>query len=206
MASPVTPPPSHETLWQNNLHTLNTALEQISFRGADGTNFSTADGFHLWTVRGLALRAQGRCLHLIGNGASASMSSHFAADIHKNAGIPTQVFTDLALMTAIANDIGYEEVFALPLARSARKGDILLTISSSGNSPNVVRALHVARDLGMFVVTLSAMRPDNASRSLGHLNIYVPAPTYGSAESAHAVILHHWIDLLVAYVSAQNEA
>src|SRR5439155_15434224 len=108
--------------------------------------------------------------YLIGNGASASMASHFAADLAKNAHLHTEVFSDLALITAISNDMGYEHVFAEPLSRRARRGDMLVAISSSGRSPNVLRAVETARRLGLFVVTLSAFAPDNHLRAQGHVN------------------------------------
>ena len=91
------------------------------------------------------------------------------------------------------------EVIALvrpttPLERLARSGDMLIAISSSGNSPNIVRALEVARGLGVAAVTLTGMRADNKARALGDLNFYVPLSRYGWAESAHQVVLHYWFD------------
>lgn len=155
-------------------------------------------GIAQWHDMAAAMRKRRGCLYLVGNGASSSMSSHFAADLNKNARLRTQVFTDAALITAVANDISYERVFAEPLARMGEAGDMLLTISSSGNSPNILAAIKVARQLGMQVVTLSGMKEDNASRTLGDLNIYVPETTYGLVETAHSALLHHWTDLLVA--------
>jgi DNA-binding MurR/RpiR family transcriptional regulator len=122
------------------------------------------------------------------------MASHVAADLAKNAHVHTEVFSDLSLITAIANDLDYEEVFAEPLRRRMAEGDMLIAISSSGESPNVLRAVEEATRLGGLVVTLSAMRPTNHLRTRGALNLYVPADNYGLAESCHAAILHHWID------------
>ena len=124
------------------------------------------------------------------------MASHFAADVAKNAGIRTNVFTDTALMTALANDLCYEEVYAEQLRWNMKAGDMLVAISSSGNSPNIVRAVKTAQSLNGTVVTLSAMGEDNAIRKLGDLNFYVPAQTYGMAETAHAAILHYWMDIV----------
>ena len=135
---------------------------------------------------------------LIGNGASASMASHFAADLAKNARLHTEVFSDLSLVTAIANDMGYENVFSEPLSRRAAAGDLLVAISSSGRSPNVLRAVQVARKLKLAVVTLSGMDEQNPLRAAGDLNFFVPAKTYGLAETCHFSILHHWMDLVAA--------
>jgi D-sedoheptulose 7-phosphate isomerase len=82
----------------------------------------------------------------------------------------------------------------LPLERLGRTGDLLIAISSSGNSPNIVRALEAARRLDVGTVTLSGMAADNRARALGDLNFYVPVRRYGWAESAHQVILHYWFD------------
>ncbi|AMD91146.1 SIS domain-containing protein [Desulfovibrio fairfieldensis] len=191
----------YEQRWQDFMYLLNRTLADVSFRDASGAELDQEEGFAVWTTNGYALKKNGACLYFAGNGASASMSSHFAADINKNADIHTQVFTDLALVTAIGNDIGYSEVYAYPLRRRAIAGDMLVTISSSGNSPNILKVIDAARELNLYVVTLSAMDGENACRQRGHLNVYVPAMTYGMAESAHTAILHYWTDLLVALAS-----
>ena len=138
---------------------------------------------------------------LIGNGASSSMASHIAADLCKNGKVATRCFTDASLLTALANDIGVEEMFAEPLRRQASKGDILVCISSSGKSPNILRAVDVAKEKQLYVVTLSSMSPENPLRKLGNLNAYIPADTYGFAETAHAAILHYWVDCVIDQIT-----
>lgn len=150
-------------------------------------------------LTGAVLAGRGT-IFFCGNGASATMASHAAADLEKNALVRTDVFTDPALITAVANDICFSEVFAEPLRRKMRPGDMLVAVSSSGNSPNVLKACSEARTQGGSVVTLSAMDPGNRLRLAGDLNFYVPAPGYGLAESAHALILHYWIDRTVENV------
>ena len=89
-------------------------------------------------------------------------------------------FNDPALLTATANDLSYDQVFALPIERLARAGDLLITISSSGNSPNIVRALETARSLAVGIGdALREGRPTTASRTLGDLNFYVPLAGMG---------------------------
>ncbi|MGH9329195.1 MAG: SIS domain-containing protein [Vicinamibacterales bacterium] len=151
-------------------------------------------GLARWRDLTMVLRTKRRCIYLIGNGASASMASHFAADLAKNGRIHTEVFSDLSLITAISNDLGYEHVFAEPLRRRARAGDMLVAISSSGRSANILAATQVARERRMNVVTLTAMRKENPLRRAGTLNAWVPATRYGDAESCHAVVLHAWMD------------
>jgi len=148
--------------------------------------------------KALKARQNNAIIFLIGNGASASMASHVAADLGKNGSLRTMVLNDASLLTAVGNDIDFSEVFAEPLRRFGSKQDLLVAISSSGRSPNILNAIKTARAIGMSVVTFSAMDSDNPLRRLGDLNFYVPAGTYGHAESAHAALLHYWIDMHVA--------
>lgn len=150
--------------------------------------------FDLWCDCTDDIRHADRVTYLIGNGASASMASHFAADLAKNADLHTQVFTDLSLLTAVANDMSYDMVFMVPLRRRLKPGDMVVAISSSGNSPNVVKAAEFAVLREATLVTLTAMQPTNALRQLGTLNFWLPAETYGLAETGHAAILHYWMD------------
>jgi D-sedoheptulose 7-phosphate isomerase len=184
------------TPWKTEIDKLSSILYKLSFLGYDGAEYSADEGFRIWQELTIDVRDKKRSIYLIGNGASASMASHFAADLAKNAHLHTEVFSDLSLITAISNDMGYEWVFAEPLRRRAKKGDMLVAISSSGNSKNILSATEVTRKIGLKIITLSAMSPQNPLRSSGHLNIYVPAETYGYAETCHAAILHRWMDML----------
>lgn len=152
--------------------------------------------FERWRTWGRQIREGRKTIYLVGNGASASMASHFSADLAKNGRLHTQVFSDLSLITAISNDLGYEWVFAEPLRRRAEAGDMLVAISSSGASPNVVKAAAVAHELGMQVVTLTAFTDANPLAALGDLNFFIAAGTYGDAETCHSTLLHHWMNLV----------
>jgi D-sedoheptulose 7-phosphate isomerase len=182
--------------WSDHVGELCGHLKALSCRNAEGQETDPEDGLQQWRKLALDLRAHRGTVYLVGNGASASMASHMAADLAKNAQLHTQVFSDLSLITAISNDMGYEHVFSEPLSRRAQAGDMLVAISSSGESRNVLAAVDVANKHGMFVITLSAMKEDNSLRKAGRLNFYVPAPTFGYAESCHAAILHHWMDMV----------
>jgi D-sedoheptulose 7-phosphate isomerase len=133
-------------------------------------------------------------MYFIGNGASACMASHMAADFNKTCGCRATSFNDIALMTAVSNDVSYEECFSIPLSRFAVKKDALITISSSGNSPNIINAIHRAKDIGLSIITFSGMNPNNQSRKLGHFNFWLPANTYGLVEAGHQILLHCWLD------------
>lgn len=187
---------SNSCAWRDHVGMLSALLIKLSFRGPDGGDIGVAEGFRRWRFLAREVRRRRGTIFLVGNGASASMASHLAADLAKNARVHTEVFSDLSLITAISNDMGYVHVFSEPLSRRAKKGDLLVAISSSGCSPNILEAVRVARRCGLNVVTVSAMTGGNPLRKRGTLNVYVPAATYGLAESCHAFILHHWMDLV----------
>lgn len=170
------------------------AVRDLSVTDRDGALLSPSEGFRRWIALTRERHTCARAIYLVGNGASAMLASHFAADACKNGGLSAATFNDPALLTATANDVAFDEVFALPLSRVARAGDLLIAISSSGNSPNIVRAIEAARAAAMAIVTLSARSPDNQARHGGDLNFYVPAPRYGWAECAHQLLLHYWLD------------
>ena len=148
------------------------ALELLAARGAAG-------GAVLW----------------VGNGGSAALASHFAVDVF-NAGIRSTAFNDAALLTCMGNDCGYEQVFARPIATFANPGDVLVAISSSGRSPNILAAVAAARAKECAVLTLSGFKADNPLRALGDWNFYVPSEAYGPVETVHAMICHALVDAL----------
>lgn len=180
--------------WTIKINEIEECLQLLSVSRGEAGNIPVDDAFGMWIDMTIRIREQKRTIFLIGNGASASMASHVAADLAKNGHVHTEVFSDLSLITAIANDLSYDEVFAEPLRRRMKSGDMLVAISSSGQSVNVLKAAEEARKRDGVVVTLSAMKSDNSLTSKGDLNFYVPASTYGLAETCHAAILHHWID------------
>lgn len=132
--------------------------------------------------------------YLIGNGASMAFSDHMAVDWSKNGKVATHAFSSPSLLTALGNDIGIEQLFSLAVMTYADKADLLVAISSSGNSKNILEAVKSARDKKMRVVTFSGLLPDNQLRKLGDINFYVPAKTYGIVECTHQLLLHMWLD------------
>ena len=139
----------------------------------------------------------GARLFFIGNGGSAAIASHCAIDFMKNGGFTTFSFNDSAMLTCITNDLGYENAFALPISRHAQLGDVLFAISSSGESPSILRAVTIAKERKMNVVTLSGFKPDNRLLAMGNVNFYVPSQEYGTVEIAHLAILHSILDEMV---------
>lgn len=180
--------------WPDYLQHLSAGLTGLVVTGPAGEALATADAFAHWVDLTRDVHDRDGTLFFVGNGASAMIASHMAADALKNGGLRAMAFNDAALLTAVGNDVSFEEIFALPLVRLGRQGDLLTTISSSGNSPDVVRALEAARQIGMHIVTLSGKSAKNRSRTLGDLNFYVPADRYGWVECAHQLIIHYWFD------------
>lgn len=123
---------------------------------------------------------------LIGNGGSAAIASHIQNDLCAG-GKRAMVFTEQPLLTALSNDRGYETVFPQLLGLWLESGDVLWSISSSGESRNIVQCLH-ARDCRK--ITFSGFAPSNRCRSLGDLNFYVPSSSYAEVESVHTALAH----------------
>jgi D-sedoheptulose 7-phosphate isomerase len=180
--------------WNSAAAALTAALQGLLVVDGAGRAMTPDDGFAAWQQLTAQVRDRHGCIFLIGNGASASLASHFSADLTKNAQVHTQAFTNVSLLTAVSNDISYLEVYAVPLQHCGHAGDLLVAISSSGKSPNILRAVAMAKTLGMTTVTLSGMSQDNPLKAAGDLNFYLPAATYNLAETGHAAVLHHWMD------------
>ncbi|MFN7926078.1 MAG: SIS domain-containing protein [Bryobacteraceae bacterium] len=141
-------------------------------------------------------RDQGRTIFVCGNGGSASTASHFACDMVKGASFKRakrfkiQALTDsLPTITAYSNDVSYDCVFAEQLANFAQAGDVVMAISGSGNSPNVLRAIEYANAAGCKTIGLTG-RDGGKLGPMSQLNIQVPVPHMGRIEDAHMIVCH----------------
>lgn len=149
-----------------------------------------------------------RRIFVVGNGGSASTAAHMANDLILGAakyggrGLRVHALADnVAVLTAAANDIAYAEIFAAQLAVLADAGDVLLVISASGNSPNILRAIEVAKERGLTTVGFLGMGGGKAA-ALVDVPIVVPSNEYGTTESVHLVIDH----LATAYFQRLQKA
>lgn len=142
-------------------------------------------------------QVNGKKVMVIGNGGSAGIAMHTLADYANAGGFKTVDFYGPALLTCMANDYDYENVFAKPVEMFAESGDMLFAISSSGQSPNIINACKAALDKNCDVITFSGFSPDNPLRKLGRMNFYVPSSHYGFVELAHQTIIHCILDLFV---------
>ncbi len=151
-------------------------------------------------------RANGRHIFVCGNGGSASTASHFMCDIVKGASFKRDsrfkimALTDsLATITAYSNDVNYECVFEEQLKNFAQPGDLVMAISGSGNSPNVIRAVEYANSAGCKTLALTG-RDGGKLGALAQKNIRVPVPHMGRIEDAHMIVCH-----MIAYYFMDTE-
>jgi D-sedoheptulose 7-phosphate isomerase len=141
-----------------------------------------------------ALRTAGGRLYLVGNGGSAGVASHAVTDFLNVAKLRATTLHEPSLLTCMANDFGYEVAFARVLATLASAGDVLVAISSSGQSANIRNAAAEMRKLGGKVVTLSGFKRDNPLRALGDVNLWLDSSDYGMVEIGHQFLLHNVAD------------
>ena len=144
-----------------------------------------------------AAKQAGGKVAVIGNGGSAGIAAHIAIDLAKNGKVTAVCFNEAAQITCLANDYGFENWLAHAVHMNLRSGDVLVAISSSGKSPNILNAVKAARELGLKVVTLSGFLPDNPLRQTGDVNFWADSRAYNIVETAHQFWLMSVIDLII---------
>lgn len=144
-----------------------------------------------------AIKEQEKQVFFIGNGGSSAIASHMTADFMKNGGMRTYNLYDNAVTTCMGNDYGYEYIFSKPLEFLLNEGDLLVAISSSGNSPNILNAIRIANNKNASVVTFTGFKEDNQAKQAGDWNVYVPLEHYGIVESIHNLILQQIVDVIL---------
>lgn len=169
--------------------------------GRDGTGSTLEDGLGAAQAILLEARAAGRKALVVGNGGSAAIAAHVQTDLAHSIGLRALVLHEPSLLTAQSNDHGYEHAFANLAALWAEAGDVMVAISSSGRSPNLLAAGEQALARGASLITFTGFAPDNPLRAMGHLNFHVASRAYGPVESAHTVLLHRLTDCLLKAVS-----
>jgi D-sedoheptulose 7-phosphate isomerase len=142
----------------------------------------------------LQLKNNQKNLYIIGNGGSAGIAAHAVTDFFNVAKIRATTLHESSLLTCMANDFGYENAFAIMLSQLLNQSDVLIVISSSGNSMNMRNAAKIAKDKGAYVITLTGFSSDNPLRNLGDINIWLESDDYGFIEIGHQFILHNIAD------------
>ena len=160
-----------------------------------GRHLQLEDAFDKVAAGAHSAHDVGNKIMFVGNGGSAGIASHLAIDFSKNGGLRSLAFNDPAALTCLGNDLGYQNVFAKQLDFHARAGDLLVAISSSGQSPNILAAVAMARKRQADVITFSGFDERNDLRRAGDVNFYVRSSEYGFVEIAHLSLCHAILDL-----------
>lgn len=145
----------------------------------------------------LEVKKSGKKVIVAGNGGSAAMASHVSVDFTKQGGIRTINFNEADLITCFANDYGYENWVAKAIEFYSDEGDIVILISSSGSSKNMLKAAHTAKKLGLHVITFTGFKDDNLLKQEGALNFWVDSKAYNIVENTHQIWLLLICDLIV---------
>jgi D-sedoheptulose 7-phosphate isomerase len=176
---------------------LGRALTAVRVSDAEGLPLDMQKGFEWVAETARNAHNSGNKVILIGNGGSAAIASHHAIEFLKNGGIRAQALNDLAALTCLSNDLGYANVFSEQLKTQGVPGDMLIAISSSGQSVNILKAAEVARANRMKIATFSGFQPDNLLRGRGDVNFYVNSNQYGFVEVAHHALIQAILDIYV---------
>jgi D-sedoheptulose 7-phosphate isomerase len=136
--------------------------------------------------------------YIIGNGGSAAIASHAAIDFMNVGKISAITLHDTATLTCMANDYGYENAFSNIIKLVLKPQDILIAISSSGQSKNIINSVESAKDHGSTVITLSGFDSKNPLRKMGDINFWCNSRDYGMVEIGHQFILHNLADRFMA--------
>ena len=134
-------------------------------------------------------------IYSCGNGGSSSIADHLVCDFVKGAAKDSTIdprvvpLLSTPMLTAIANDMSYEEVFAFQIKQYATEGDILLSISSSGNSENIIRAIEEAKSLGVLTISFVGFDGGRA-KEISDLCLHISSNNYGICEDAHHALMH----------------
>ena len=170
------------------------ALENSKFYAGDRVVGGYEQGMQQLLDIFTDVKKAGGTVYFAGNGGSAAIASHMTSDFKKNGNMKTGALLDASVLTCFGNDFGYEYIYSKQLEQIGNEGDLLVAISSSGNSMTIVNAIAEARNKGMKVVTLSGFRADNRIKSMGDINVHVELEHYGIVESVHVTILQQIVD------------
>ena len=136
-------------------------------------------------------------VHIFGNGGSASIASHFSMDLTNNSNIKCYSYNDPALITCYANDFKYENWVSRVIEKYGNKNDLLILISSSGESKNMLNAVLAARKKKFFkIVTFTGFDIRNSLKNKGDINIWIDSKMYNVVENSHQFYLLLLVDMI----------
>ncbi len=185
---------------QNNsikwLEGLNSVLMNTSCK-LSGKPTLLEEGFNETEKLLINIRKQNKTVWWIGNGGSAAVCSHLSQDMLNKLNIRSMTLNDVSLLTCMANDFGYTNVYLRPLNNLVQDGDLLIAISSSGKSKNILACAELAHKRNMKLITLSGFEPDNLLLQIkADVSFYLASKLYGHVEVGHEALLHAVIETI----------
>ena len=188
----------HMKIQNQYIDRLARALDETGFKSGRRTASDYTEGIEMLIDAFCKHKADGSSVYFIGNGGSAAIASHMSADYLKNGRLAVVSMYSFPTITCIGNDFCYDDIFSKQLEMISKSGQLLVTISSSGESENIYRAVLTAKNNDMDVITLTGFKPDNRIRDLGDVSVYVPSEEYGIVEVIHNLILQQVVDEIAA--------
>ncbi len=134
-------------------------------------------------------------VYLVGNGGSSSIASHVSVDFAKIANVPSATFNNANLITCLANDYGYENWVVEAIKSYLNSNDMIILISSSGTSKNIVNAAKYCKKKSINLITLSGFNKNNPLSKYGNVNFYINCNQYNFVEMSHHIILVYLVDI-----------
>lgn len=185
--------------FQEYLERLNRALDGVNRKALDAAVDVLMDCHHA-----------GGSVYVIGNGGSASTATHMACDLSKGPtpdggqGLVVWSLTDNpALLTALGNDLSFDRIFSEIIRQRVRKSDVLIAISASGNSPNIVEALKAAKTIGCKIIGLTGFEGGVLGEQ-ADLHLHASDTTYGPVEDVHLICNHYLVESLKTRLAAEQ--
>jgi D-sedoheptulose 7-phosphate isomerase len=160
---------------------------------------SSIDTLQLEEITNLIIKTSktGSKVIVVGNGGSASIASHLTVDFINSAAIKAVNFNESSIITCFSNDYGYENWIAKALDCYANSGDIVILISSSGQSKNMLIAAERSKSIGVSIITLTGFSSNNPLRKLGDINIWIDSEAYNIVEMTHNICLLAVVDYII---------
>ncbi|MES2218881.1 MAG: SIS domain-containing protein [Pseudomonadota bacterium] len=186
---------------QSRTNEFSTIIDNTICTNVNGENENCDEAIMHLTKLMNDNKTNGKAIYIVGNGGSAAVASHALTDFVNACHLRAFTINEPSLITCMANDFGYESSYQRILKSVFRPEDILIAISSSGQSPNIHHAVDTAKALGGTVITLSGFTKENKLRKMGYLNFWLDSHDYGLVEIGHLFLLHNIADRIAMGVN-----
>ncbi len=184
--------------YNNYISTMKKIADDLVVTDNNNSEINKDNAFKKWCDLLEEIKhSQRRKIVFIGNGGSAGIASHCATDYSKNGQVRSLALNDASTLTCLSNDFSYDEVFSKQIEYHGFKNDLLIAISSSGNSQNILNAVNMAKSRKMLTITLSGFNRGNSLKKLGDMNFFINSMEYGFVEILHLTLIHTALDLFI---------